>query len=102
MDIQRFLEILSNLLKKNLANLLMRDRRDDFSIVGMIRRVLHETIHDVISLGAKSVIIHAGNGEIHEWSETDAVSLGLVVSVHQKVHRVAVQVDRAAKQVLGC
>lgn len=79
----------------------MRDGCDDFSIVGMIGRVLHEAIHDVITFGAKSVIIDTRDGEIHEWSETDPISLGLVVSIHQKVHRVTVQVNRTAKQVLG-
>lgn len=64
----------------------MRDRRDYFSIVGVIWRVLHETIHDMIVFGAESVVIHARNGKIHEWSKTDPVSFGLIVSVHQQVH----------------
>lgn len=79
----------------------MRDGCNNFSIVGMVRRVLHEAIHDVIAFWAKSVVIHARDGEIHEWSETDTVTFGLVVRVHQKVHRVTVQVNRAAEQVLG-
>lgn len=101
MDVQRLLKVLPDLFKEHLSDLLMRDGSDDFSVVGMIWCVLHEAIHNVITFGAESVIIDTRDGEIHEWSETDTVSLGLIVSIHQKVHRVTVQVNRTAKQVLG-
>lgn len=70
------------MFKEHLADLLMRDGRNDFSIVRMIGRVLHEAIHDMITFGAKSVIIDTRDGEIHEWSKTDTVSFGLIVRVH--------------------
>lgn len=101
MDVQRLLKVLSDLLEEHLSDVIMRDGGDDFSVVGVIGCVLHEAIHDVITFGAKSVIIDTRDGEIHEWSETDPISLGLVVSIHQKVHRVTVQVNCTAKQVLG-
>jgi hypothetical protein len=100
MYVERFLKIFVDLFKKNTFDIFVGDRRDGVSVVGMVWGVLHEAIHDVVALRTESVIVNRGNGEIHEGSFTDAMTLGLVVGVHQKIHRVRIHVDRSFEQLL--
>ena len=100
MYVERFLKIFVDLFKKNTLDIFVGDRRDGVSVVGMVGSVLHEAIHDVVALRTESVIVNRGNGEIHEGSFTDAMPLGLVVGVHQKIHRVRIHVDRSFEELL--
>lgn len=99
--VERFLKIFVDLFKKNTFDIFMGNRRDRVSVVGMVRSVLHETIHDVIAFWTKSAIVNRRNSEIHKRSLTNAMTFGLIVCVHQKIHRVGVHMDRSFEELLS-
>ena len=50
-------------------------------VVGMVRGVLHETVHDVVSLRTQGLVINTWDCEVHERSLTHSMGLSLVVGV---------------------
>lgn len=58
MNVKGLLQILIDLIEESLFDQLMRDWGDFFSIVWMVRSVLHEAIHDMIAFRAEGFIVN--------------------------------------------
>ena len=96
MNVQRFLQIRSDLSQKGLLDGRVRNRSSRLVVVRVVRSVLQEAVHDVIPLGTESPVVNTGNRHIHEGGQTHALGTGLVVGRLQLFHRVRVKVNCAS------
>jgi hypothetical protein len=79
----------------------MRDGTSLLTIVRVIGRILHKSIHDVITIGTQSAIVYAGNRQINERTLTDPINFGLIESLNQVINRVTIDMDCTAQQLLS-
>lgn len=77
----------------------MRNRSHRIPVVGMVRGVLKEAVHYMITRRTQSRIIDAGNGEVHEGSRADSILFGLIVRVNKQIHRMTVYMDGSFQEL---
>lgn len=99
-NIQRLIQVLVDGVQKHPFDFLMRDLSDPFLVVGMVGCVLHQRIHNMVTLRAKSFIESGGNGNVYEWILGDSVLAGLPEGPFQRFECFAIYVDCPLQQLL--